>query len=102
MSAADAASVRGFLDALPTTQPRDRWVGRFSGYLEGLDMKQGKKATPQSIATACRDYQGDYSPAHFRRFVDRAMREAVTGTIPRAEQVQLPKTGLPKLPRITA
>lgn len=76
--AEDCDAVVAFLRGLPKDQPSERWVARLGGYLKGLDMPGNQPATVDAVATACRDYpelKGDYSPAHFRRCVDRAMRD---------------------------
>lgn len=75
---ADRTAIADFLAKAPAGSA-DTWAKRLRGYLQGLDMTQGKAAPPTALATACRDYGGDYSPAHFRRFIARAMREADSG-----------------------
>lgn len=70
----DRVAVGGFLET--TGAARRSWVARLSGYLAGLDMPPGLKATPTAIGTACRDYEGEPRAAAFRRFVERAMQDA--------------------------
>lgn len=72
----DQIAVTRYLDR--TGDSRVAWVGRLSNYLEGLDMPTGMNATPEGIGTACRDYEGEPNPAKFRRFVERAMKDATS------------------------
>ena len=69
----DRGAVSGYLDR--TGSHREAWVARLLNYLEGLDMPAGLKATPEGLATACRDDDGDPNPAKFRRFAERAMKD---------------------------
>lgn len=51
------------------------WVGRLLGYLDGLDMPAGRKATPATLGTAARDYPAGepLKPHRFRRWVELAI-----------------------------
>jgi hypothetical protein len=69
----DRWAVWDFLEHIPDPQ-QIPWVHRLAGYLQGLDFPVGICPTAEQLATACRDYAGDYSPAHFRGFVLRAIR----------------------------
>lgn len=68
-------AITEFLEGLPNGQSADAWIARMLGYLDGLDMPNGRPATPEAIVTACRDWnpKGGYSPVGFRAFIERAM-----------------------------
>ena len=69
-------AITEFLESLPNSQSADTWIARMLGYLDGLDMPNGRPATPEAIVTACRDWnpKGGYSPVGFRAFIERAMQ----------------------------
>lgn len=77
------AAVWAVLSDAPSRQTGDRaaWAARLRGWLQGLDLAAGVIPTPAQLATACRDYAGDYSPIHFRAFVERVVREAKRPTV---------------------
>lgn len=77
-TATDRAAINVFLDSVPDAE-RFGWTARLRGYLDGLDMPSGLAASPAAIATAIRDYPtGEpLNPARFRKFIARAMRDAL-------------------------
>jgi uncharacterized protein YdaU (DUF1376 family) len=82
----DRWAVVEFLENAPAgTAPT--WTRRLTGYLQGLDMPELKPATPAALGTACRDYDGDYSPAHFRKFIVRAMKDSAPVSRPKPDAV---------------
>lgn len=86
----DRATVVAFLGN-QTDHQSEVWTARLSGYLKGLDMPGGKRATSAAIATAIRDLDGgEVNPARLRRYVERAMVDAAN---PIASKVPLPKPG---------
>ncbi|MGH7511524.1 MAG: DUF1376 domain-containing protein [Gemmatimonadales bacterium] len=76
--ATDRQAVSDFLARIPAAD-RTAWAARLEGYLEGLDFPAGVRPTASQLATACRDYSGDFAPVHFRGFVRRAIEGARRG-----------------------
>lgn len=75
-TAENRRAVFAVLDTAPrvNTGNRAAWVGRLLGFLQGLDLPPGDCPFPDELATACRDYAGDFAPIHFRAFVSRVVR----------------------------
>jgi len=74
----DRFTVMALFEALPPEESPDTWSSVLLGCLQGLGLAEGKEATVRQLAVACLDYptvaKGNWSPAHFRKCVDRVIR----------------------------
>lgn len=74
------------LERLPIAQV-DGWVASINAMLDGMHLPAGTTPTPEQMATACSDYvaaaPSTFSPAHFRKFVQRVVTDARRGVTDR-------------------
>lgn len=89
----DRFAVLEFLENLPPGLDTKAWVQTVSGCLQGVDMPEGREATIEELASACRDFPGihgvRWNPSFFRGCVARAGRDR--RRVPRAADTPLPR-----------
>jgi hypothetical protein len=65
----DRWAVVEFLEQVPDAKP-EGWIPVLLACLEGLDMPNGRPATPEALAATCRDFgtkpKADWNPKFFR------------------------------------
>jgi hypothetical protein len=87
----DRQAVIDFLDRTPERE-RVAWAQRIALWLAGDELPAGMTPTSQEIATALRDYSGDFKPVHVRGFVLRIVkqrgRHSERGPEPRSNSAQ--------------